>query len=196
MWERRSRASLHRFVWQRIFLAHVGHAYQWRRFEKKLFGLQQREGFSIFHAKEFKAKSGEFRGWSDEKRAALISGLRDLVQNNLITAGLTVALEHSRYMNEYRAPPIPKKMILDSQFGVCFRACISHLLDVLEARGYRDRINVVLERGHKNVWDCERIFNDLKGYFRLAGDLFGTFTVETKESCAPLMVADLLAATH
>jgi hypothetical protein len=88
-------------------------------------------------------------------------------------------------------------MNLDSQLGVCFRACMSHLLDLMEARGYRDRLHIVMESGHPNVFDCERIFSDLKGYFRLAGAAFlGDFTVVSKESCAPLMVSDLLAGTH
>jgi hypothetical protein len=179
-----------------ILAAHVGHAYQWRQFEKKLARLQERYGFLIFHAKDFKGRSGEFSGWSEEKCGALIADLTQLIRNNL-TGGLTVALEHSRYINEYRAPPIPKKMNLDSQLGVCFRACMSNLLDVLEARGYRDTLNIVMERGHRNVFDCERIFNELKGYFRLAqGHFLREFTVASKETCAPLMVADLLAATN
>jgi hypothetical protein len=179
-----------------ILAAHVGHAYQWRQFEKKLGRIQQRYGFSIFHTKDFKARAGEFRGWPEDKCAALIAALTNLIRNEL-TSGLTVALEHGRYINEYRAPPIPKKMNLDSQLGVCFRACMSNLLDVLEARGYRDTLNIVMERGHENVFDCERIFNELKGYFRLGGANFlREFTVGSKESCAPLMVADLLAATN
>jgi hypothetical protein len=179
-----------------ILAAHIGHAYQWRQFEKKLGRIQQRYGFSIFHIKDFKARAGEFRGWPEDKCAALIAALTSLIRNEL-TSGLTVALEHGRYINEYRAPPIPKKMNLDSQLGVCFRACMSNLLDVLEARGYRDTLNIVMERGHKNVFDCERIFNELKGYFRLGGANFlREFTVASKESCAPLMVADLLAATN
>jgi hypothetical protein len=179
-----------------ILAAHVGHVYQWGQFEKKLARLQQWYGFSIFHAKEFKAKSGEFRGWSDDKCAALIAALTELIRNEL-TAGITVALEHSRYVTEYRAPPVPRKMSLDSQLGVCFRACMSPLLVLLEARQWRDKLNVVMERGHKNVGDCERIFNELRGYFRLAdGHFLSEFTVAAKETCAPLMVADLLAATN
>jgi hypothetical protein len=179
-----------------ILAAHVGHAYQWTRFEKKLVRLQERDGFSVFHVKEFKARTGEFAGWSDGKCSALINDLSNLVRTTL-TGGLTVFLERSRYLNEYRAPPIPRKMNLDSQLGVCFRACMSHLLDLMESRGYRDRLNIVMERGHPNVFDCERIFNDLKGYFRLAQVAFlGDFTVASKELCAPLMVSDLLAGTH
>ncbi|THD83275.1 MAG: hypothetical protein E7812_00335 [Phenylobacterium sp.] len=88
-------------------------------------------------------------------------------------------------------------MNLDSQYGVCFRSCLSHLLDFMASRDHRDRLNIVMEGGHKNLGDCERIFNDLKGRYRRQGvDIFGTFSVGAKDSCAPLMLADFLAAFY
>ena len=185
-----------------ILAGFLGHAYQWRRFETKLGRLQKRDGFSIFHAKEIKpgarvkGSTSEFATWSDDKCHRLINDLTDLVQQNL-TDGFAVALERGRYLMEYRAPPIPHKMHIDSQLGVCFRACMSHLLDFMEARGNRDKLNIVMERGHENVWDCERIFNDIKRRAKRVGvDILGDFTVAAKDDCAPLMVADLLAATY
>lgn len=179
-----------------ILSAYLGHAYQWRRFETKLARIQNAYGFKIFHAKDYKACQGEFKGWPDSKRAALIRDLTTLVQYN-VEEGISIFLEYDRYMNEYRAPPIPRKMNLDSQYGVCFRGCFGRILEVLEARGNKDRINIVMERGHTNVWDCERIFNDMK--VRLARDgfhLLGDFTVSRKEESNPLMVADMLASAH
>jgi hypothetical protein len=174
----------------------VGHAYQWSRFETKLRRIQERDGFKIFHAKDFKGKSGEFAGWDDTKGQRLISDLTELVRDNL-TEGLTVALEHSRYQKEYRAPPIPKKMSLDSQYGVCFRACLAQILDLMARRGNRDKMHIVFEGGHKNVGDCRRIFDDIKSrYSRSGSDILGTFSVEKKETCPPLMVSDFLAAAH
>ncbi|HUK59811.1 MAG TPA: hypothetical protein VLV50_11315, partial [Stellaceae bacterium] len=53
------------------------------------------------------------------------------------------------------------------------------------------------ERGHKNVWDCERIFNQVKTVLRRLGiDVLGTFTVGAKDTCPPLMLADFLAGTY
>lgn len=174
----------------------IGHAYQWRRFEVKLKRLQARDGFTIFHGKDIRGRSGEFSGWAHEKRVRLLEDLTALVRDNL-TEGVTVALERDRYLNEYRAPPIPKKMNLDSQYGVCFRACMSHLIDLMMARGNRDRLHVVIERGHHNAMDCERIFNDMKNGLRRGGiDILGTFTIESKTSCHLLMMADFLAGTH
>lgn len=151
-----------------IMAAYLGHAYQWRRFEVKLRRIQAKFDFQVFHAKDFKAKAREFSGWSDDRCSQLIGELSQLVEQNL-TEGLAVFLEHSRYMNEYRASPVPKKMRLDSQYGVCFRACLGRILYTLERRGNRDKINVVIERGHRNVGDCERIFNDAKSIWRQSG---------------------------
>ena len=180
-----------------IMAGFLGHAYQWERFDKKIRRLQERYGFTIFHAADFKSKSGEFSGWSDEKKCMrLISDLTDLVRNGL-TEGLAVSLERERYLSEYRAPPIPKKMNLDSQYGVCFRACLAHLIDRMEERGFRDKMNVVIERGHKNVEDCRRIFNDIKDkYQRIGSNLLGSFTTEGKTDCLPLMLGDFLAASY
>jgi hypothetical protein len=85
-----------------ILAAYVGHAFQWRRFQTKLDKVRKKYEFTIFHAKDFKAKSREFSGWSDEKQAALLNDLADILRKTL-TGGLTVFLEHSRYKDEYRA---------------------------------------------------------------------------------------------
>lgn len=180
-----------------ILAAYLGHAFQWRRFQKKLDKIRKKEGFSIFHATDFKGRSGEFYGWNDEQCSRLITKLTHLVANTL-TEGMAVALTRERYLTEYRATPIPKKMNLDSQYGACFRGCMARLFDLMAERGYQDRLNVVMERGHPNVWDCERIFDDLRSHCKiLAGsDFLGEFSVRPKEGCPPLMVADMLAQTY
>jgi len=174
----------------------VGHTYQWQRFNKKLARLQAAYDFNVFHATDFKSKRREFSGWSDEKCAALIADLVALVRDNL-ALGITVALPCDRFMNEYRAPPIPSKMHMDSQYGACFRACMGYLIDFLALRQHRDTLNIVIERGHPNVRDCERIFDDLKRRFHNIGvNSLGSFTIERKDTWPPLMVADMLAHTY
>jgi hypothetical protein len=179
-----------------ILAAFLGHADQWLKFNERLAQIQADYRFTIFHASEFKGRKGEFSGWSNQKRAALIKDLTDLVSTEL-TEGIVVALGYDRYMTEYRAPPIPAKMNLDSQYGVCFRGCLAHLIDFLTKRGNTDTLNIVFERGHKNVGDCERIFDDLKRrYLRAGADILGSFAIERKDTWPPLMVADLLAQTY
>ena len=119
------------------------------------------------------------------------------LQEAPLTEGMAVYLEHARYVNEYRAPPIPKKMGLDSHYGACFRACMAHIFELLGKRGHRDRLHVVMEAGHPNVWDCDRIFRDMKSRCQRRGiNLVGDFTVAEKAESQPLMAADMLASTY
>jgi hypothetical protein len=171
---------------------------QWETFGRRLRGLQRRDGFSIFHVNELKAKTGEFAGWGDTKCMKLVNDLTELVRDHL-TEGLTVHLERERYLNEYRAPPIPKKMTLDSQYGVCFRACMRQLLEMIWRDNKRHRLNIVIEDGHQNVGDCMRIFEDLKWRLKVRrgmDDLLGKISVAKKQHSAPLMVADFLASSY
>lgn len=181
-----------------IMAGFLGSAGQWEIFERRLRGLQKRDGFSIFHGKEFRHRTGEFRGWDDVKCMRLVENLTELVRDEL-TEGLTVHLEHDRYRNEYCAMPFPKKMPRDTQYGLCFRACLRHLVDIVLADGKKKhRLHVEIERGHKHVRDAERIFNDSKERLksRRGIDLLGDFVIAKKEERAPLMVSDFLAGSY
>jgi hypothetical protein len=179
-----------------IMAAFLGHAYQWGRFDKKLGRLQKQYGFRIFHGTDFKSKSGEFSGWSDAKCMGLVNNLTELVRDNL-TEGLIVHLEHDRFKNEYRAPPIPKKMNLDSQYGVCFRASMAHTLKIVLAKGNSPRLHVVIEDGHVNVGNAVTIFKEIDAVLRHQGiNILGDITVTSKEKAPPCMIADFLAGTY
>jgi hypothetical protein len=177
-----------------VLAAQLGTARQWELFERRLRALQREFGFTIFHAKEFKTKSGDFRGWSDIKRYKLLSAMTELVRDGL-TEATSVTLETSRYEQEYRDTPRPKKMPLDSQYGVCFRNILSYFIRRVAADGKRHRLHVVLEDGHRNVGDACRIYEEIKTELRedFGDDLLGDITIATKTEHLPLMAADFLA---
>jgi hypothetical protein len=143
-----------------IMAAYVGRASQWRRFERRIAKLQKRYGFSIFHGKDFRARAGEFSGSPDAKCDALVSDLMEATRR--LERGVAIALSRDRYLNEYRAPPIPKKFNLDSQYGACFRGCLGYLLPFMDNKGGKDKLNVVIEHGHPNAGNCLSIFEDIK----------------------------------
>lgn len=176
----------------------LGNAYEWRRLETKLGRLQKQYGFTIFHAKDFKAHKGEFRGWAPERYLALTADLTDLMRAT-ITEGLAITLPHDVYLAEYRADA-PAGMHLDSQYGLCFRACLAHMAAMILSRGGSGHsLHVVIELGHKNVGDCIRIFYEIKKELAQRGtDVLATITIaeKTDPKAKPLMVADFLAHTH
>lgn len=77
---------------------------------------------------------------------ALASAIR-----NGLTEGITITLPRKLYEEEYRAPPVPRGMRLDSQFGVAFRVCMHRLVNLLTADTKTHKLNIVVEDGHSNV---------------------------------------------
>ncbi len=177
----------------------LGNAYEWGRLEIALGRMQAKYGFTVFHAKDFKARKKEFRGWAHESYRALVSELTDLMRTKT-TEAVACSLSRDRYLAEYRAPPVPPGMILDSQYGVCFRACLVECIGaILDKGGSHHTLHVILERGDSHAGDCERIFNDIKKELERKGIyLLSTFTLADKKDprAAPLMVADFLAHSH
>jgi hypothetical protein len=175
----------------------LGHAYQWRVFDRDLDRIRAEFGFRVFHAKEFKHRQRDFRGWDNETCRRLTDGLADLVHRRL-TEGVTVDLPRKRYLDDYRNLPFPTKMQPDSQYGLCFRVCLGHFLEIIGARGGRHpTLHIVIEAGHKNVGDTQRIFDELKKWMtRRGSEILGTIKIAQKSESDELMVADFLAHTY
>jgi hypothetical protein len=109
---------------------------------------------------------------------------------------MAIALERERYLTEYREDA-PAKMHLDSQYGLCFRSCLGHLIARMEQRGLRDKLDVIIEQGHRNSEDCRRIFHQVKARYDRAGyEFLGSFDTALKSECLPLMACDMLAASY
>lgn len=172
----------------------LGNAYEWRRAEIALSNLQDKYGFAIFHAKSFQHGEKSFRGWDRQKRLSLVDDLTELIRTKL-AHGITMTMSRSQYLTEYRSPPTPNGMHLDSQYGLCFRACLSGLVMLIGRRGGREHtLHVVIEDGHKNVGDTVRIFKEIKGQV----PFLGTITIASKNDpiARPLMIADFLSHSH
>jgi hypothetical protein len=55
-------------------------------------------------------------------------------------------------------------------------------------------LHIVIEAGHRNVGDVERIFLEVKNDLEQTGcDILRTLTMATKDDCDPLMIADFVA---
>lgn len=176
----------------------LGNAYDWRKFERRLTALQTKYGFTVFHAKKFQHSKEEFKGWPRQKRNSLVSDLTNLIRT-VMTEGITITLPRDEYLTIYRQR-CPKGMHIDSQYGLAFRALLSHLIEIILDRGGKQHtLHIVLEVGHANVRDAVRIFEEAKKSAKRAGvDILGTITIAGKKdpNARPLMVADFLAHTH
>jgi hypothetical protein len=179
----------------------IGKSGQWQRLQSKIDKIKAEFGFSTFHAKDFKARAGQFNGWDNGKCAALASSLFEGMVDTLMH-GCIVHLNREQYRTEYREGDWPRKVRWDTEYGLCFRVCAKNLVDEAVRRLHnmsnfpRLKIHFVLESGHKNAGDAERVFGELKeSYASRSVDILATFSKAKKKECDHLLAADFLAFT-
>src|SRR3990167_5522845 len=137
---------------------------QWDRFEREFKYAQRKHKFKIFHTKKFKRRDGDFKGWTNERCLALIADLSKLTQTAFMES-VVMRLDNETYENEYKVGERPNKLRLDSKYGLCFRECLYHFLREIIRRmphGKIERLHIVLENGHRNAGDADRIFYEVK----------------------------------
>jgi hypothetical protein len=141
----------------------VGRLGQWAAFDRKWGKLLRRNGLTYFHSRKMRQTKGEFKDWRREQKFAFTQAAADIALKNL-EFGFTIALFDTAYHEHYIAEYRPREIPLDSSYGLCFRYCLSLIPGFAkDAFGGRDlEINFVLESGHKNAGDAERIFNRVK----------------------------------
>ena len=176
----------------------MGTAQQWSKFERATARLKRRYGFTIFHAKDFKSRSGQFAGWPGEKCDALLLDLAKAA-NGLMEV-VTTVLPNDDYASFYRLGDTPRRVRLDTKYGLCFRYSLVLLVYHAVARlGHhknfdKTRLHVIMEGGHKNAGDAQRIFEETKREVEaLDSKLLASITFVTKEEADPLLVADFVA---
>jgi hypothetical protein len=176
-----------------IMAAFLGSARQWELFGRRYRAMQREYQFKTLHSKDFRARRGEFEGWHIDKCRQLATELADAICDNL-TEGVSTLLPHNLYESVYLAPPIPAKMPIDSQYGLCFRISLYRLIQTLAAKKKRYRLHIVIEDGHKNVRNALRIFDEIKiEMLELGFDVLGSITIEKKSENDLLAVADFQA---
>ena len=186
-----------------ILSALLGHADQWSKFNEGLNDIRTRYHFKTFHAKRFQARKGEFEGWRDAEYRKLLEEMIALT-TNVLTERATVHLERSRYLSEYRNQPFPLKMQPDSQFGLCFRMLLRHLLKFMldqtsKAKNFDELpvLHLVVEDGHKNVGAARTIFDEFqRRLIRHDVNVLGNVTIAKKSESPELMAADFMAHTY
>jgi hypothetical protein len=174
-------------------------AFQWRNFESDFKRVKAKYGFNVFHTKKFKKGNGDFRGWHPLRKFALMQELAQITASeNAVIESVTVTLDNADYKASYIGGDKPRRLRLESKYGLCFRNCL--MFFVLEAisfaKGPPAKLHFVLESGHRNRNEVRDIFNEMKEEVRSYGvDLLGEITFADKADCDPLMMADFLAHT-
>jgi hypothetical protein len=172
----------------------VGRLGQWAKFDPKWRRLLKDNNLTYFHSRMFRHSKGEFKGWKPEQKNNFVDKAKRASLKNL-EFGFVISLPDSAA--GYR----PREVPLDSSYGLCFRYCLS-FVPVLarQAFGRPDLdISFVLESGHQNAGDADRIFHKVKNSRnanpaeREIVGMFRTITFRDKKKFPGLQVADINA---
>jgi hypothetical protein len=164
---------------------------QWTGCEKRLTKLFSDFGVSHFHAKDFRQTKGEFKGWTVTKKGQFLSRFLRITDEQL-TFGVAGIMRPEDYKLHYRDKLFPRGKRPDTAYGICFRtALVRSFLDYHDQR-HNWPLNVVLELGHPNWKDAERVFKEIRADPRFDG-MLGTVSFAAKKDCQFLGLADALA---
>jgi len=175
----------------------MANASQWARFQTEFNALKAKHGFRVLHAKKFKRRGGDFKGKSVWDQLALLEDLAKL--SDTFREAVTFTLDNAEYKTLYRGGEKPRRLRIESRYGLCFRNCLLHfILHTVNRRTEitsPPKLHVVLESGHPNWSEVRDIFREVKKEIISLGayDLLGDITFADKDNCDPLMMADFLA---
>lgn len=171
----------------------LGTARQWRVVERELRTIKRRLGFQSFHGVEFKARRGDFSGWSDAQGMQLVNALARLVREEL-TEAIEFTLPWDLFATHYRNTPFAKGVPRYSQYGICIFILLEHLIQVVQGKAGRHVLDLIVEDGHKNAGAARVVFEDTRKYLQFTQvDLLGSVTLAEKKECELLMMADFQA---
>jgi hypothetical protein len=165
---------------------------QWAAYERDLAVLFAEYGVKKFHAKELRARKGDFKNWPSGKVAKFNSRFLQMADDHL-ACGFSTVLPAESYRRIYRAGSILRTARPDTEYGLCVRAALWKSITVMQDRPADWPLNLVFERGTGHEADAVRVFGEVEdGLLPEYTGLFGTMTFDGKNAL-PLAIADSLA---
>jgi hypothetical protein len=177
-----------------IMSGYVGKLGQWADFDKRFRRLLRRYGLSHHHSKELRDTDGEYKEWNRSRKFAYTQELADIVEKHTLF-GFSIMLRSDEYDTHYVNGYRPRRVPLDTQYGLCFRFALSFLLPhICEVLGRDDVVlNFILEEGHRNAGDAVRIFHEVKSSEPELAPKLGAIAFDGKRKFPGLQAADMVA---
>jgi hypothetical protein len=180
-----------------VMAGFVGDSRNWRKFEKRASKLFARFQVDIYHTIDLKRSDKDFSGWSINRKIEFIDEFHHII-NETVEIGFSSLLREDDY-NYYLNLPWPKNAQVrkDSKYGILFRASFAAILDSVMRvpnwqRMQEPQLKIVIEDGHRNVGDLNRIYERVKSTFENSKAMAG-LKFQGKAGCLPLAAADLFA---
>jgi hypothetical protein len=162
----------------------------WRLFEKDVEQWFDEYGVEVLHAKDLHGTKGEFENWSVLKKQAFVSRICQSRQSYLMM-GMSASIQKEPYrqMIEQRGNRKTR-----TPYSFCFNTIIDWVLrDIrIGAAANSEGVAFVLEAGHENNAEAERLFYEIKENHGLE-NILKSISFVSKETCRAIQLADFIA---
>jgi hypothetical protein len=178
-----------------IVAGYVARLGQWIRFNKKWAKLLRDNGLTYHHTVEMMNRRGSYARWHERHGSRFIERATRIAEHDTLF-GFVVRLNKSDYDKFYVAGERPRKIPLDTKYGVCFRVLLSFLPLILQRSISLDNaeVHLVLEAGATGIGDTKRIFDIFRKHAPPEiSRLIPTRTEADKKRFHGLQAADTLA---
>jgi len=172
----------------------VGRLGQWVDYDKRWNRLLKKNLLTYFHSKKLRAREGEFKNWSDGSAAAIIRDIDKLQNRNSLFRFVTL-VKKDEFQKFYKSGDKPKKLQLDSIYGLAFRCSLSFAVEMALRSGLRNDLtmNFIVESGHVNAGACKVIFDQIKKHVAEMAGILGDCLVKHKKDYPGLQGADAVS---
>lgn len=168
---------------------------QWQQFDKRWRGVLDEAGAPYFHATEFVARVGPYKGWPEEKRHKFSKDLVEVISGNVLY-GVGMALLRADYEKVVAAIPAARKLF-GSPYTFCSWRCFETGVDWARGAKYQESIKYIFESGDEfcsevlraHTKACEK--DQVREFYKFGGA--GSLTFEDGVKVTPLQAADFLA---
>ena len=163
---------------------------QWRVFETAVEAHFREYNVNILNTKKMHRTDEDFKGWTVLKKQFFVGRICKELAATVIQ-GLTISVVKDIY--KVRATEYKRKRMV-TPYSYCFNVIIDWVLHGTSTGqlSRKDGVAFVIEAGHVNNGEAERLFNDIRTIHKLE-NVLRSISFVGKDNCRAIQVADLLA---
>ncbi len=163
---------------------------RWKRFEREWASALKEHGAKYLHMKEYAQRRGEFKGWPEWKRRALMRKLTWVIKSNVqFRLGAVVPCEACKQTvgsinpNDTRLSP----------FCLCFVHCLSGIAGYCQKCKITDDIALVFDENNESSKHATGFYTSFRQSNAPNRNQFVSLSFADDKKVTPLQAADLLA---
>lgn len=164
---------------------------RWKRFEREWAKGLNEYGAKYLHMREYAQSKGEFNGWPEWKRVALMQKLTWVIRSNVMymTASAVVCSDYKATVGS-----IDPSDTRRSPFWLCYLSCISSILLYCQKETITDDVALVFDENSESSKHAIGFFTAFKDYEAIPNrSQLVSLSFADDKKITPLQAADLLA---